>query len=317
MSTGLINLRKRIEFSGGSVDGRLNKDKLLSLQQAIKNSYQSETIILEDGRSFKCLINHNKLNEDYEEKEVSIPFYAKCLDTGVVEEVGIKSGDIFEWAENNSHWMVYLPISEETAYFRSSIKKCQCELEVGDKKFWVHIRGPVEQNLNWSEKEGIYFNDLNYTLILTIQNTEETRNLFKRFKKVKVRDMNWEVQAADDFSLDNIITVYLKEDFSNTITEDYEKEQAEKIPEETLPQEDEVYIEGDSVVYPFDYKVYCIKNAEGGKWKISDSKKAIIRAQAGNEVEVEIISARSGKFDLTYIRENEDEVVLHITIDSL
>lgn len=317
MSTGLVNLRKRIEFAGGNVDGRFDKSKLLSLQQAIKNSYQSETIILEDGRSFKCLINHNKLSEDYEEKEISIPFQAQCLETGIVEEVGIKSGDIFEWKKNQSHWMVYLPVSEETAYFRASVKKCQYELEIGDKKFWVHIRGPVEQTLSWSEQENIYFNSLNYTLILTIQNTEETRKLFKRFKKVKVKNMNWEVQAADDFSLDSIITVYLKEDFSNDIKEEYEKEQAEKIPEIIPPEENEIYIEGEQVVYPFDKKTYYIKNISGGIWKVSDTKKAIIKNQTDEEVAVEVISVRSGNFDLIYKRESEDDVVLHITIDSL
>lgn len=317
MSVGIARLKKRLDYTGGSLDGRIIRDKLLSLKSALYSSYQSGTAILSDGRAFKCLMNPDKLTEDLEQKEISIPFKDKCLDTGLVEEIGMKSGDIFEWKEDKSYWMVYLPVPEEKAYFRASVKKCQEELEIGDKKYWAHVRGPVEQTLDWTEKEGVFFNKLSYTLILTISKTEETKDLFKRFAKVKIKGRNWEVQASDDFSLENIITVYLKEDYSNEIEEEYNKEQAEKIPEEIPPREDEVYIEGDSVVYPFDYKVYCIKNAEGGKWKISDSKKAIIRAQVGNEVEVEIVSARSGKFDLIYIRENEDDVVLHITIDSL
>lgn len=71
------NLTTRLNYRGGSsqVD-RMNADKLRSLKYAIQYSYQSATAVLLDGRAFKCLINPDKLNEDADNKILSIPFSA-------------------------------------------------------------------------------------------------------------------------------------------------------------------------------------------------------------------------------------------------
>lgn len=79
-------------------------------------SYQGQTAILEDGREFKCLINPNKLNPDYDNKILSIPYKDVCLNkdrlgktSEAEEELGIKSGDIISWKETNTKWIIYLP----------------------------------------------------------------------------------------------------------------------------------------------------------------------------------------------------------------
>lgn len=321
--SGLDNLKIRLRYNGGKAEGRMREGKLRALKKALYNSYQAETIILKDGREFKCLINPNKLKEDYDEKEISIPFADVCLNARELEDVpegvqviGLKSGDIFQWKENGTYWITYLQRLEEEAYFRADIKKCQYEIDINGENHWVYVKGPQEKTIDWSNAEGIYFNELNYTLEMMIAKTEITEAFFHRFSKLKFRKKTWEVQATDDMSLDGIITVYLKEDFSNTVEEEYLKEQAEKIPEVGPPAETDIYIEGDQVVYPFDIKEYTIKNSIGGRWVLEGNKARIIE-QTESKVRIEITSGRSGKISLLYKKENEDDVVLSITIESL
>jgi len=56
---------------------RIREDKLRSLKRALYNSYQSAVIVFDkDDRHFhfRCLINHDKLKVDYEDKILSIPY---------------------------------------------------------------------------------------------------------------------------------------------------------------------------------------------------------------------------------------------------
>ena len=62
---------------------RIREDKLLSVKRALYNSYQSAIIQFDkddrvdgtkEGFHFSCLINHDKLKVDYEDKVLSIPF---------------------------------------------------------------------------------------------------------------------------------------------------------------------------------------------------------------------------------------------------
>lgn len=131
---------------------RIREDKLRSLKRALYNSYQSAVIVfdkddrLEDsegnktGFHFRCLINHDKLKVDYEDKILSIPFRqvpveyegnlqeqpegGRFVDTGtggqfldqlgkpVLDENGevitryrVKPGDTFKWVSGNEGYM--------------------------------------------------------------------------------------------------------------------------------------------------------------------------------------------------------------------
>ena len=149
---------------------RLREDKLRSMKRALHDSYQSAIIKFDkDDRNlhFRCLINHDKLKVDYEDKILSIPFREvpveyerdpnikdKFFDTGtpgefydsngnlVEDENGntivyrVRPGDTFEWISGNdgfmpnSYWIIYLQYSQETAYFRGQIRKADDEIEV-------------------------------------------------------------------------------------------------------------------------------------------------------------------------------------------
>ena len=115
MSSSLDLLKTRITYHGSNVQETYEKDKLRSLKNALKYSYQSEDILLEDGREFKCLINPDKLKENYDEKMLSIPFEDICLNkerigktSAGIEPIGLKAGDVVQWKKNGSYWLVYM-----------------------------------------------------------------------------------------------------------------------------------------------------------------------------------------------------------------
>ena len=116
-------------------------------------------------------------------------------------------------------------------------------------------------------------------------------------------------------SSEGIIIVYLKEWYQNSIEKAKAKEDtaAAVVPVIT---EDEPSIEGPITVYPYDKKTYTIKNAENGTWVIGSSKAKILQ-QDETTAYIEITTGRSGKFELKYIRENEEDIVLNINIQSL
>lgn len=152
---------------------RIREDKLRSMKRALFNSYQSAVIVFDkDDRQyhFRCLINHDKLKVDYEDKVLSIPFKQvpvelqgnremstaqKTVDTGTpglfLDEAGlpvlddynqpivayrVRPGDTFKWVSGNegympdSYWIIFLQYSEETAYFRGQIRKADDLIQI-------------------------------------------------------------------------------------------------------------------------------------------------------------------------------------------
>ena len=171
-------MESKVNVRGKEITGyanplvRLREDKLRSLKRALYNSYQSAVIVFDkDDRQyhFRCLINHDKLKVDYEDKVLSIPFREvpvelenssadiseKMVDTGTsgkfLDEAGnpvtdqdgqiiykyrVKAGDTFKWISGNqgympdSYWIIFLQYSEQTAYFRGQIRKADDEIEI-------------------------------------------------------------------------------------------------------------------------------------------------------------------------------------------
>lgn len=390
------NLNIRLNYRGGAnQQDRMNEDKLKSLKKALIYSYQAATVILSDGREFRCLINPNKISLDLDNKILSIPFKDKRVnfkpttsdeedpvipddnsnnegiwedmedlvavltlssegtwkdiedlgqflgededaipvapeaDDSFVpyedEEIGLKEGDVIYWKENDSHWIVYLKRLEETAYFRADIRRCRYELILGNgSKYWVYVRGPVEQSILWTQVSGNYFNKLNYTLVLYVTQNEETLKYFNRFKKVMINGQPWEVQAVDSISTPGIIEMTLKETYNNTIEQNIEKavKEATKVKEIPEQEVDTPYIYGLSEVYPYDVQKYEIKNYNGtaGTWSIKNmSRKRMAKVLELMEggVELSIITGKSGTLTLIYEADGVEVAALDIKVGSL
>lgn len=317
---GLDSLKARLNYYGGSKEQRLIKDKLRSLKKAMY-SYQGQTAILEDGREFKCLINPNKLNPDYDNKILSIPYKDICLNKGRLgktseaeEELGLKPGDVISWKETDTKWIIYLPFLEEVAYFRAEIRKCETQAELNGKKYWIYIRGPVETTIQWNKKHNTVWNDLNNTLVFYITKNEETLDFFHRFKLLKIEGQTWEVQATNTFYGEGIIKVTVKEYYENPLQDYYEEREKENKDNSTI----ESNIVGDTEVYPYDIEEYSLRgDFKEGTWSINNNKAKIVEVKDNSAI-VEVVTGKSGEFILTYSEKDSEKVLtLKVKINSL
>ena len=326
--SGLENLQTRLQYKGGEKQlDRMKHSKVNTLKRALLYSYQSQTAILSDGREFRCLINKDKTKLYSDDKIISIPFEDICLNekelTGVpigkyktsegTQIIGMKPGDVFTWKETNTDWIVYLQRLEETAYFRAEIRNCQYTLDIDGKIYKVFARKKALGEIPWHTSKGMSWNDLDYSVEMYLTKDDITKNRYKRFDIIELDDRPWEVQAVDAMSVEGIVMVALKEYYRNSIEEALEEEKAEVPTPEVdtrLP-----HITGDTEVYPYDTKVYTINGMTGGSWSL-DSKKAKIVSQTEESVTIEIVTGRSGEFELKYIKE-DNEIVFNITINSL
>ena len=323
--SGLDNLKSRLNYQGGAkAEDRFIEDKLRTLKKALLYSYQAETIILEDGREFRCLINKDKLSGDYHDKIISIPYYDICLNKPKIgktsqgeELIGLKPGDVFTWKGNentgDTNWLVYLKYLEENAYFRADIRECNAKLEVNGKTYDVYVRGPVETDIKQNQKAGIVWNDLNYSLVVYIGKNDDTLDYFHRFTKVKIDGNMWQVAAVNKYFANGIIKLGLNEWFNN------EFEDEEIVPDENQPPLEEgiPYIDGPLEVYPYDTVRYTIVNESGGRWVVSDTKRAKIIESTELTATIEIITSKSGNFDLIYQKDGVNITSMPIVIKSL
>lgn len=312
------NLNMRLQYLGGNQQQRMNRDKLQSLRKALLYSYQAATLINETGDEFRCLINPDKLKNDYDQKILSIPFEDICLNKpreGTTTEgtgfTGITTGQVFEWKENGTYWLIYLQHKEETAYFRAEIRRCKEEIEINDNKYKVYIRGPIETTIPWNQKKGDMWNTINYSLILYITKNEETLEFFHRFAKIKVMEKPWEVKTIDTVAADDIIEVVLGETYSNPL-EDEEGIPAVEIIE---PEDGTPYIEGEHFVGPYSINTYRIIGLNSnGIWEKDSDNVEIVENKDG-EVKIEILLGKPFNFNLTYTL-NDETVTFPIYVES-
>ena len=294
---------------------------------------------------FRCLINHDKLKVDYEDKIISIPFSEPPIGSIDPEETGFHNGTVFKWVHGNkeewtpdTYWIVYMQYSEQTAYFRGEIRKADEEIEIitvddeGNETSTMYrgwMTGPNETTALWNVKKGVVWNDLNYTKLLYITKDEDTLAFFQRFDRVMINGKPWEVQAYNEnYSTSKsgsmqggIIRVALKETYTSTDQMIKEINAAEEVARQQQEEYDAVHtearIEGPAAVYPFDIKIYEAKNFnENATWSISNPKLAMIKEVSadGTQATVEIITGKSNAkgFDLTYGNQS-----IHIIIQSL
>lgn len=293
---GLDNLKFRLGYLGNTQDDRNVKEKLLSLQSALKNSYQAEWIHLDrDNSKCRCLINPNKQNENIDSKSISIEF-----------SYGMREGDTFYWDRTNSHWLVYMQRFTQEAYFEATIERCDYQIDVNDNKYWVYAKGPIVSGTQWYGAKGIEHNSMNYTLVLNITKNEETLAYFDRLNIVKFDGHNWRIGATDKYSQPGIIQLYLEEYHDNSMEDAMIK-----------PEPIESEITGPQVVYCYDTNLqYAVTGESQGRWEVAPASKAIITSSTSDSCSIDIKASRSCKITLSYITDN-DRIDLPITVQSI
>lgn len=327
---GLDNMKTRLEFEGGlKADDRMTYGKLQTLKKALLYSYQSQTIVLEDGRKFRCLITSEKTKPDYDRKIISIPYEDICLGNTKdeikkhpqkktskgIELIGLKPGDTFRIEGTDIYWIVYLQHLEEKAYFKAEIYKCEETIEINNKDYHCYIRGPIETTIQWNQKKSVNWNKLNYSLIIYIKKNEETVAYFKRFQKVKIGGKTWQVATVDPYNADGVLEVNLDEWYENKIEENLmEKPKEDKFD---YQMNRDVYIEGPKAVYPYETLTYKIKNLFNGEWFLDALPQHVtIEKLTDTEITIYIATGRSGNFNLVYKKDDID-IVLPIRIKSI
>lgn len=293
----LKTLSARIDYLGGDQLSRINKQKLQSFRAALKNDYNSRLIKTDKHASVPCIIKNNAygLKADYDKKYISVEFSA-----------GLEAGDVFQCLDDNSRWMIYLPILTETAYLRSEIIRCDHSLNINGKEYFVYFQGPVETDIRWFIKNGINANELNKSGTVYIKKDDNTLNFFHRFTKIKINGHTWEVQVTDPISVPGILELELQEYYDN---KEADLPQVKPSDKDQLIKGEKIVKQNTSVGYMVDDSIYNPSTS----WTIAGNDRVKIEEVLNNGqiCKVKVNEGAIGKFTLSYGTNS-----MEITIDT-
>ena len=275
---GINALAKYLYAAGGPAQqSRMITDKRKTLDRVIKYSYQGAFIqrIGEKTKPAPALINPNKLKQDYDDKILSIGF-----------EYNFQPGDIFEWCQTGTYWLIYLQDLTELAYFRGDIRKCSYQIVWIDEqneehKTYAAIRGPVETKINYIQKHTISLDEPNYSLNILMPLTDESLNYFKRYNKFYLQNDNkkvcWRVEAVDWISTPGILEITAVEYYANKSEDDIENGLVGALIAKKIdPNEGDLtqIISGETFIKPKkEYSYICNKIIPDGKWSFDKNNK--------------------------------------------
>ena len=306
---------------------------------------------------FRCLINHDKLKVDYEDKIISIPFFEPSIGSVDPIETDFHNGTVFKWVHGNkeqwtpdTYWIVYMQYSEETAYFRAEIRKADEEIEIitiddqGNETTTTYrgwMTGPNETSALWTTKKNVTWNDMNYTKLLYITKDENTLAFFQRFDRIIINGKPWEVQAYNQsYSTSKtagtdtgIIRVALKQTYTSsdqfvkqTLDTLTTKKQAKAEYDKTHT---EPRIDGPTIARPYETLTFTAKNfvAEYDEnnreivkhWTLYGTSLAkIIKTSVdGKTVTVEVLTGTSNKKGFYINYGDSEDTMLNVIIESL
>ena len=293
----LKTLSARIDYLGGDQLSRINKQKLQSFRAALKNDYNSRLIKTDKHASVPCIIKNNAygLKADYDKKYISVEFSA-----------GLEAGDVFQCLDDNSRWMIYLPILTETAYLRSEIIRCDHSLNINGKEYFVYFQGPVETDIRWFIKNGINANELNKSGTVYIKKDDNTLSFFHRFTKIKINGHMWEVQVTDPISVPGILELELQEYYDN---KEADLPQVKPSDKNQLIRGEKIVKQNTSVGYMVDDSIYNPSTS----WTIAGNDRVKIEEVLNNGqiCKVKVNEGAIGKFTLSYGTNS-----MEITIDT-
>ena len=305
---GINALAKYLYAAGGPAQqSRMIKDKRRSLDRAVLYSYQGAFVKkIGTDKEVRALINPNKNKQDYDDKIISTGF-----------ENNLGTGDIFEWCQTGTYWLIYLQDLTELAYFRGNIRKCCYEInwldENGDEQgSLVAVRGPVETKINFIQKHGISVDEPNYSLNILMPLTEETLKYFQRYSKFYLQkddvQICWRVEAIDWISTPNILEVIAVEYYANETEDDIDKGLVGALNIKELNINDETIekiILGETFIKPKKVYTYTCTKLIQQEWKfdknlpieVIDIKK---NNRGRSEISLKWTSSYTGQFELSY-----------------
>lgn len=307
---GINALAKYLYAAGGPAQqSRMITDKRKTLDRVIKYSYQGAFVqrIGEKTKPAPALINPNKLKQDYDDKILSIGF-----------EYDFQPGDIFEWCQTGTYWLIYLQDLTELAYFRGDIRKCSHQIVWIDEqneehKTYAAIRGPVETKINYIYKHTISLDEPNYSLNILMPLTDESLNYFKRYNKFYLQNDNkkvcWRVEAVDWISTPGILEITAVEYYANKNEDDIENGLVGALIAKKIdPNEGDLtqIISGETFIKPKkEYSYICNKIIPDGKWSFDKNYPIEIvnitrNAKGKSVITIKWNSSYTGQFELSF-----------------
>lgn len=255
----LMKMRARVLNNDRQIE-RMVRDKLRSLHRSLLYSYQSAWIQKVDSEEKnRALINPDKIKFDYDEKIVSID-----------PKWEYKPGDVFEWKNTGTYWLILKQELTEVAYFRGNCRRCQAvevlNKETGETEtYWMAIRGPVETKINTIQKSGIVADVPNLTINAYVTKNDKTVKYFDRYQRFAFAGRYWKVTAPDSISTPGILEF--------TAEEDYDCKHDDLIVEiidPNPPVEEFVNnIVGETFIYPLSSMIYStIYPINGAEWSV-------------------------------------------------
>lgn len=277
------SLSARLTYNGGNQLNRIKVNKLRSLRAAIKNDYNSRMIKIPNKSAWPCLIVNNTsgLKSDYDRKRLSIEF-----------DAGLEPGDVFQCLDDGTHWMVYLPTLTEIAYLRTEIIRCRYTLDVDGQTYWIYFQGPTEMDATWFQKQGVHYDEPNWSGTIYIKKDERTTNYFHRFTKFTIEGHKWEVHVVDEISVPGIIELEIREFYDDPL---------EDLP--VVEQEGCHEIIGRETVEQDGTYGYMIRSAYVNSefsWRIEGNPRVEIESQEGDTCNVLVHDGAIRGFRLVY-----------------
>ena len=307
---GINALAKYLYAAGGPAQqSRMITDKRKTLDRALLYSYQGALIkkIGDFEEPVRALMNPNKLKQDYDDKILSIGF-----------EYNFQPGDIFEWCQTGTYWLIYLQDLTELAYFRGDIRKCSYQIVWIDEqneehKTYAAIRGPVETKINYIQKHTISLDEPNYSLNILMPLTDESLNYFKRYNKFYLQNDNkkvcWRVEAVDWISTPGILEITAVEYYANKSEDDIENGLVGALIAKKIdPNEGDLtqIISGETFIKPKkEYSYICNKIIPDGKWSFDKNYPIEIvnitrNAKGKSVITIKWNSSYTGQFELSF-----------------
>ena len=296
----MSNLYAARIFGGLTQQDRMIRDKVKTLDRAVLYSYQAAKVRkIDSNKTVKALINPNKLKPDYDDKIISIRY-----------DYGFSIGDVFEWENTKTHWIIYLQDSTELAYFKGDIRKCSYQVfwenEAGEQKStYLAIRGPVETKINSIQKSQTTIDTPNYSLSIIMPQNNDTLAYFKRYAKFYLPTANsemkkicWQVQTVDSISTPGIIEIYAQEYYSNEFLDNVAEGIVDGLIEDPVDPTPNSGITGEAFIKAQKVYEYIYNGEETPNWEIDKNSPIKIISEEGNIIKLKWASNYSGSFDL-------------------
>ena len=309
---GLRNMAMRLNDQGGyPQQDRMIHDKRWSLDHAVLYSYQGAKIKhLDKDESVPALMNPNKLTQNYDDKIVSVGY-----------EYNFKCGDVFEWCNTGTKWIIYLQDKTELAYFRGDVRRCRYQVtweheDDTTETAWLAVRGPVETKIDYIQKSRISVDNPNYSVNFLMTKTPSSSEYFRRYNKFYLQGIGegdpntcWRVEAVDGISMEGVLQINAVEYYANETEDDMENGVVGGLIFKPIdPATPADLIVGDSFIKPKTKVTYTYEGLGKANWVI-DKKYPVEKKIDGNKITIEWTKSYHGQFEIECNGEKKTVVV--------